>query len=148
MSKVRAVINVLHTSSESFYVLHTIRNYFTRGSTVNLQTMGVRFRETFSQRRTDCLAIWWKNIMKYVTNIQTFQSPIRARTYDIIVFQNFQGKWWQNLFYILTILLKKVNWYTERLKIIIFRLQLLKQLVACLNAVKFLIIKYICDIFQ
>ena len=30
--------------------------------------------------------------MKYVTNIQTFQSPIRARTYDIIVLQNFQGK--------------------------------------------------------
>ena len=109
MSKVRAVINVLHTSSESFYVLHTIPKYFTSGSTVNLQTMGVRFRETFSQRRTDCLAIWWKNIMKYVTNIQTFQSPIRARTYDIIIFQNFQGKWWQNLFYILTILLKKVN---------------------------------------
>ena len=144
MSKARAVINVLHTSSESFYVLHTIRKYFTRGSTVNLQTMGVRFRETFSQRRTDCLAIWWKNIMKYVTNIQTFQSPIRARTYDIIIFQNFQGKWWQNLFYMLTILLKN----TELVKIIIFRLQLLKQLVACLSAVKFLIIKYICDIFQ
>ena len=139
MSKVRAVINVLHTSSESFYVLHTIRKYFTRGSTVNLQTMGVRFRETFSQRRTDCLAIWWKNIMKYVTNIQTFQSPIRARTYDIIIFQNFQGKWWQNLFYMLTILLKKV---------IGFKIQLLNQLVACLSAVKFLIIKYICDIFQ
>ena len=134
MSKVRAVINVLHTSSESFYVLHTIRKYFTRGSTVNLQTMGVRFRETFSQRRTDCLAIWWKNIMKYVTNIQTFQSPIRARTYDIIIFQNFQGKWWQNLFYMFTILLKI--------------LRLLKQLVACLSAVKFLIIKYICDISQ
>ena len=145
MSKVRAVINVLHTSSESFYVLHTIRNYFTRGSTVNLQTMGVRFRETFSQRRTDCLAIWWKNIMKYVTNIQTFQSPIRARTYDIIIFQNFQGKWWQNLFYMLNILLKKLpNFW----KIISFELQLLKQLVACLSAVKFLIIKYICDIFQ
>ena len=139
MSKVRAVINVLHTSSESFYVLHTIRKYFTRGSTVNLQTMGVRFRETFSQSRTDCLAIWWKNIMKYVTNIQTFQSPIRARTYDIIIFHNFQGKWWQNLFDMLISNFKKI---------ISFELQLLRQLVACLSAVKFLIIKYICDIFQ
>ena len=37
---------------------------------------------------------------------------------------------------------------TEHLKIISFKVKLLKQLVACLNDVKFLIIKYICDIFQ
>lgn len=36
---------------------------------------------------------------------------------------------------------KKVNWYNEHLKIISYKVQLLKQLVACLSAVKFLIIK-------